>query len=191
MLEEGKDCKDIVTQLYAVSKARGRAGFSIIASGREQCIVREDTTWIKKSLRSSCSPSPDLQGTTTPYRGSAPNCPPHGPQLAEPRPYPKRGEGLPGSRSDQTRQDKLLYGKFSASSRSCDSGRQPRPCDNRGANHHCLAPVVEADRGQLRSSSATTTSNETLASTASRASTIPSDREHLLAQSPRGLWRSP
>jgi hypothetical protein len=37
----------------------------------------------KKSLRSSCSPSPDLQGTTTPFRGRgvAPNCPPHGPQL--------------------------------------------------------------------------------------------------------------
>jgi DNA-binding FrmR family transcriptional regulator len=41
-LKEGKDCKDIVTQLSAVSKARDRAGFSIIASGHEQCIVRED-----------------------------------------------------------------------------------------------------------------------------------------------------
>jgi DNA-binding FrmR family transcriptional regulator len=50
LLEEGKDCKDIVTQLAAVSKALDRAGFAIIASGLEQCIVREDTTLDKKEL---------------------------------------------------------------------------------------------------------------------------------------------
>ena len=50
MLEEGRDCKDIVTQLAAVSKALDRAGFAIIASGLEQCIVREDTTMDKKEL---------------------------------------------------------------------------------------------------------------------------------------------
>ena len=50
MLEEGKDCKDIVTQLAAVSKALDRAGFAIIATGLEQCIVREDTTMDKKEL---------------------------------------------------------------------------------------------------------------------------------------------
>lgn len=49
MLEEGKDCKDIVTQLAAVSKALDRAGFAIIATGLEQCI-REDTTMDKKEL---------------------------------------------------------------------------------------------------------------------------------------------
>ena len=50
MLEEGKDCKDIVMQLAAVSKALDRAGFAIIATGLEQCIVREDTTMDKKEL---------------------------------------------------------------------------------------------------------------------------------------------
>ncbi len=50
MLEEGRDCKDIVTQLAAVSKALDRAGFAIIASGLEQCIVREDTNMNKKDL---------------------------------------------------------------------------------------------------------------------------------------------
>ncbi|MET4144750.1 DNA-binding FrmR family transcriptional regulator [Arthrobacter sp. UYCo732] len=50
MLEEGRDCKDIVTQLAAVSKALDRAGFAIIASGLEQCIVREDTSMNKKDL---------------------------------------------------------------------------------------------------------------------------------------------
>jgi DNA-binding FrmR family transcriptional regulator len=50
MLEEGRDCKDIVTQLAAVSKALDRAGFSIIATGLEQCIVRQDATMDKKDL---------------------------------------------------------------------------------------------------------------------------------------------
>ena len=35
MLEEGEDCKAVVTQLSAVSKALDRAGFAIIASGME------------------------------------------------------------------------------------------------------------------------------------------------------------
>ncbi len=50
MLEEGKDCKDIVTQLAAVSKALDRAGFAIIASGLEQCLLRGDTSMDTKDL---------------------------------------------------------------------------------------------------------------------------------------------
>jgi DNA-binding FrmR family transcriptional regulator len=50
MLEEGRDCKDIVTQLAAVSKALDRAGFAIIATGLEQCIRNEDTSMDKKDL---------------------------------------------------------------------------------------------------------------------------------------------
>lgn len=50
MLEEGQDCKDVVTQLAAVSKALDRAGFAIIATGLEQCIVRNDETMDKKEL---------------------------------------------------------------------------------------------------------------------------------------------
>ncbi|WP_043500801.1 metal-sensitive transcriptional regulator [Georgenia sp. SUBG003] len=42
MLEEGKDCADVVTQLSAVSKALDRAGFAIIASGMRQCLVDSD-----------------------------------------------------------------------------------------------------------------------------------------------------
>jgi DNA-binding FrmR family transcriptional regulator len=38
MLEEGRDCEDVVTQLAAVSKALDRAGFAIVASGLQQCI---------------------------------------------------------------------------------------------------------------------------------------------------------
>ncbi len=42
MVEEGRDCKDIVTQLSAVSKALDRAGFAIIATGLEQCLAGDD-----------------------------------------------------------------------------------------------------------------------------------------------------
>lgn len=50
MLEEGKDCKDVVTQLAAVSKALDRAGFAIIASGLEQCLLRGDASMDTKEL---------------------------------------------------------------------------------------------------------------------------------------------
>lgn len=42
MLEEGADCRDVVTQLSAASKAIDRAGFSIIATGLEQCLSSEN-----------------------------------------------------------------------------------------------------------------------------------------------------
>ena len=38
MLEEGRDCQDVVTLLAAVSKALDRAGFAIVASGLRQCV---------------------------------------------------------------------------------------------------------------------------------------------------------
>jgi DNA-binding FrmR family transcriptional regulator len=39
MLEAGRDCEDVVTQLAAVSRALDKAGFAIIAAGLEQCIT--------------------------------------------------------------------------------------------------------------------------------------------------------
>jgi DNA-binding FrmR family transcriptional regulator len=42
MIEEGRDCKDIVTQLAAVSKALDRAGFAVIATGLRECITNPD-----------------------------------------------------------------------------------------------------------------------------------------------------
>ena len=42
MLEEGRDCEDVVTQLAAVSKALDRAGFSIVATGLQQCLREGD-----------------------------------------------------------------------------------------------------------------------------------------------------
>ncbi len=38
MVESGRDCTDVVTQLAAVSRALDRAGFKIVASGMRQCL---------------------------------------------------------------------------------------------------------------------------------------------------------
>jgi DNA-binding FrmR family transcriptional regulator len=37
MIESGRECKDVVTQLAAVSRALDRAGFKIVATGLQQC----------------------------------------------------------------------------------------------------------------------------------------------------------
>jgi DNA-binding FrmR family transcriptional regulator len=42
LIEEGRDCKDVVTQLAAVNKALDRAGFAIVASGMRQCLSDPD-----------------------------------------------------------------------------------------------------------------------------------------------------
>lgn len=39
MLEDGRECSDIVTQLAAASKALDRAGFKLLASGMRQCLT--------------------------------------------------------------------------------------------------------------------------------------------------------
>ena len=39
MIEQGRDCKDVVTQLAAVSKALDRAGFKIVATGMRECVT--------------------------------------------------------------------------------------------------------------------------------------------------------
>lgn len=38
LIEEGRDCKDVVTQLAAVNRALDRAGFAIVSSGLRQCL---------------------------------------------------------------------------------------------------------------------------------------------------------
>jgi DNA-binding FrmR family transcriptional regulator len=41
MLESGRDCADVVTQLAAASRALDRAGFKIIATGLQQCFAAQ------------------------------------------------------------------------------------------------------------------------------------------------------
>ena len=42
MIEEGRDCSEVVTQLAAASRALDRVGFKIIASGMRQCLISDD-----------------------------------------------------------------------------------------------------------------------------------------------------
>lgn len=41
MIEEGRDCGEVVTQLAAVSRALDRAGFKVVANGLQQCATAE------------------------------------------------------------------------------------------------------------------------------------------------------
>ncbi|MGK2903356.1 MAG: metal-sensitive transcriptional regulator [Mycobacterium sp.] len=41
MIEQGRECKDVVTQLAAVSRALDRAGFKIVATGMRECLAGE------------------------------------------------------------------------------------------------------------------------------------------------------
>jgi len=41
MIEQGRECKDVVTQLAAVSRALDRAGFKIVATGLRECVLGE------------------------------------------------------------------------------------------------------------------------------------------------------
>ena len=62
MIEEGRDCADVVTQLAAASRALDRAGFKIIATGLQQCArgkVTAPPMPTAPSSRGSSSPSPD------------------------------------------------------------------------------------------------------------------------------------
>jgi DNA-binding FrmR family transcriptional regulator len=39
MIEDGRDCAEVVIQLAAVSRALDRAGFKIVANGLRQCLA--------------------------------------------------------------------------------------------------------------------------------------------------------
>jgi len=41
MVETGRDCRDVVTQLSAVSSALDKAGFAIIATAMRECMTEE------------------------------------------------------------------------------------------------------------------------------------------------------
>jgi DNA-binding FrmR family transcriptional regulator len=43
MIEQGRECKDVVTQLAAVSRALDRAGFKIVASGLRESVAGDQS----------------------------------------------------------------------------------------------------------------------------------------------------
>lgn len=42
MIEEERDCREILTQLSACSKAVDRAGFALISTGMQQCLASDN-----------------------------------------------------------------------------------------------------------------------------------------------------
>ncbi|MDN5562688.1 MAG: metal-sensitive transcriptional regulator [Luteococcus japonicus] len=42
MIEEERDCREVLTQLSACSKALDRAGFSLISTGMQRCLTDEN-----------------------------------------------------------------------------------------------------------------------------------------------------
>jgi DNA-binding FrmR family transcriptional regulator len=50
MVEQGKDCRSVVTQLSAVSSALDKAGFAIIATAMKECVAAEGKSSGEKDL---------------------------------------------------------------------------------------------------------------------------------------------
>jgi DNA-binding FrmR family transcriptional regulator len=50
MIDEGRDCTELLTQLSAASTALTRAGFSIIATGMAHCGTDEEGTANRETL---------------------------------------------------------------------------------------------------------------------------------------------
>ena len=50
MIEDGRDCADVVTQLAAASRALDKAGFKIIATGLRQCVENDDRSVTQERL---------------------------------------------------------------------------------------------------------------------------------------------
>jgi DNA-binding FrmR family transcriptional regulator len=42
MIEDGRDCSAVVTQLAAASKALSRAGFAVVSTGMRHCSTTDD-----------------------------------------------------------------------------------------------------------------------------------------------------
>ncbi len=42
LIEEGRDCKDVVTQLAAAKRALDRAGFAIVSAGLRDCLANPE-----------------------------------------------------------------------------------------------------------------------------------------------------
>ncbi|OIQ84427.1 copper-sensing transcriptional repressor CsoR [mine drainage metagenome] len=51
MLEEGRTCEDIITQLAAVSRALDRTGFGLTASGLRQCLAESGGNETMETLK--------------------------------------------------------------------------------------------------------------------------------------------
>jgi DNA-binding FrmR family transcriptional regulator len=44
MLDDGRDCRDVVTQLSAATKALEQTGFLLVAAGMQRCLTDPDAS---------------------------------------------------------------------------------------------------------------------------------------------------
>ncbi|MQA34353.1 metal-sensitive transcriptional regulator [Modestobacter roseus] len=51
MIEDGRDCSAVVTQLAAASKALSKAGFAVVSTGMRHCSTTEDAEARELDLR--------------------------------------------------------------------------------------------------------------------------------------------
>jgi DNA-binding FrmR family transcriptional regulator len=51
MIEDGRDCSAVVTQLAAASKALSKAGFAVVSTGMRHCSLEEDGDLREVDLR--------------------------------------------------------------------------------------------------------------------------------------------
>ena len=70
MLEEERACRDVVTQLAAVSKAIDRAGFALIASGLKACASAESAAAATSSDGGGSSANSDTHSSAGSGAGS-------------------------------------------------------------------------------------------------------------------------
>lgn len=49
MIEEGRECTDVLTQLAAASRALDRAGFKIVVTGMRECVTRPANSQVSPS----------------------------------------------------------------------------------------------------------------------------------------------
>lgn len=70
MLEDERACRDVVTQLAAVSKAIDRAGFALIASGLKACASAESAAAATSSDGGGSSANSDTHSSASTGAGS-------------------------------------------------------------------------------------------------------------------------
>lgn len=72
MLEDERACRDVVTQLAAVSKAIDRAGFALIASGLKACASAESAAAATSSDGGGSSANSDTHSSAGSGTGGTP-----------------------------------------------------------------------------------------------------------------------
>jgi DNA-binding FrmR family transcriptional regulator len=61
MIEEGQDCRDIVTQLSACKAALDKVGYRLVVAGMRHCLASEEGSVVDAELRESGMTADELE----------------------------------------------------------------------------------------------------------------------------------